>query len=532
MAELDLVIRGAVVYDGTGAPGREQDIGIKGDRIAQVAKGLSGAAFLDARGLAAAPGFIDTHSHSDLKVLEAPALEPKLRQGVTLELFGQDGISIAPVRAEDVDRRRRQLSGLLTNPAVSWQWRSVADYLAEVEKARPAVDVAYLVPHGAVRESVLGLQDRGATSEELQRMRALLFTGLEQGAFGLSTGLIYPPCCYADTAELVSLCEVAAAKKTPIVVHMRSESDRLLEAMDEMFQVGQRAKVHVHISHFKIAGRNNWPKAARAIEAIDRAAASGVRVTADQYPYIAGSTMLGAILPPWVHSGGTDEAVQRLASPELRAKMRAEILDPKDAVWDNFWKWSGPEGIVVSDIPSGKRGWLVGKTLRAAGDAEKRDALDLALDLLYDEKMGVAMVSFSQAEEVIEKFLSLPFVNVCTDGLMGGRPHPRAYGTYPRILGKYVRDGKVLPLAQAVRKMSGLAADTFGFHDHGYLREGKRANIVMFDPETVTDTATFDQPLQFPTGVPHVIVGGRLVLRDGQLTGQRPGTVVRRAPAA
>jgi N-acyl-D-amino-acid deacylase len=529
MAELDLVVRGATVYDGTGSPGRPLDIGIKGDRIQALSSGLSGAAVLDARGLAAAPGFIDTHSHSDLRVLEAPTLEPKVRQGITLELFGQDGVSIAPVRTEDVERRRRQLSGLLTNPAVSWQWRSVADYLKEVEQARPAIDVAYLVPHGAVRESVLGLENRLATAEEMQRMKALLFQGLEQGAFGLSTGLIYPPCCYADTAELAALGEVAAAKKTPIVVHMRSESDRLLEAMEEMFEVGRKAKVHIHISHFKIAGKTNWTKAERAIEAIDRASASGVRVTADQYPYIAGSTMLGAILPPWVHAGGAEEALKRLASPDERKRIRAELLDTKDVAWDNFWKWSGPEGIIVSDIPSGKRGWLVGKSLRAASDAERKDPVEFAMDLLREERLGAAMVSFSQSEEVIETFLRLPYVNVCTDGLMGGRPHPRAYGTYPRILAKYVRDGGTLRLEEAVRKMSGLAADAFGFSDHGYLREGHRANVVLFDPATVSDTATFEQPLQFPNGVPHVIVGGRLVVRDGALTGQRPGAVIRRA---
>lgn len=529
MADLDLVIKGATLYDGTGAPGRRADLGIKGDRIVAVGERLSGAASLDASGLAAAPGFIDTHSHSDLKVLVEPGLDPKLRQGITLELFGQDGISVAPVREQDVPNRRRHLAGLLTNPEVSWGWRSVADYLTEVERAKPALDVAYLVPHGAVRESVMGLDNRTATDEELQRMRGLLARSLEEGAYGLSTGLIYPPCCYCDTRELVALCEVAALKGSPVVVHMRSESDRLLEAMEEMFEVGRKSGVHVHLSHFKIAGKNNWPKVDRVIAKAEQALGDGVKVTADQYPYIAGSTMMGAILPPWVHAGGTEKVLERLANPEDRARMRREMLDLREVEWDNFWKWSGPEGIIISDVPSGRRPELVGKTVKEAADAANQHPVEFALDLLLSEKMGVAMVSFSQSEDVVERLMRLPYVNACTDGLLGGKPHPRAYGTYPRILGRFVRERRALSLEAAVRKLSGLAADTFGFTDHGYLKEGKRANVVLFDPATVRDTATFQQPIQFPEGMPYVLVGGKVVVRDGKPTGERPGQVARRA---
>ncbi len=523
-----LVIRGAVVYDGTGGPARRADIGIRKDRIAAVGERLDGDEVLDASGLAAAPGFIDTHSHSDLRVLVEPDLPAKLKQGVTLELFGQDGISVAPLAERDVSNRRRQLAGLLTDPPVSWAWRSVADYLAEVERARPALDVAYLVPHGAVRETVMGLENRRATDAELEQMKALLRRGLDEGAFGLSTGLIYPPCCYSDMRELVELCGVSARYGKPVVVHMRSESDRILEAMDEMFEVGRQSGVHVHISHFKIAGKTNWPKLEKVVAAVDAAKCANARVTADQYPYIAGSTMLGAILPPWVHEGGTPKALERLADAASREKMRAQMLDSADADWDNFWKWSGPEGIIVSDVPSGRRPEVVGRSLKQAADAAGADPVDFALDLLLSERMGVAMVSFSQSEEVVEAMLSLPYVNACTDGLLGGRPHPRAYGTYPRILGRYVRQKRTLTLEAAVRKLSGLAADAFGFSDHGYLLPGKRANVVLFDPGSVEDTATFEQPISFPRGVPYVIVGGQLVVKDGESTGRRPGVVVRR----
>ncbi len=528
MAEFDWVIRGAQLHDGTGAPAQEADIGIAGGRIIEIARRLSGANVLEAKGLAAAPGFIDTHSHSDLKVLSTPSLEPKVKQGITLELFGQDGISIAPVKEADVPRRRRQLSGLLTDPPLDWAWRSVADYLDAVEKAGPALDVAYLVPHGAVRESVIGLDDRKATDAELAAMQELLARSLDEGAWGLSTGLIYPPCCYSDTRELVALCEVAAARQLPIVVHLRSESDRLLQALEEMFDVGRRSGVHVHLSHFKIAGRNNWPKLDKVIAAVEAATQQGVKVTADQYPYIAGSTMMGAILPPWVHSGGVEQTLLRLADLEARKKIREQMLDPNEVEWDNFWKWSGPGGILIADVPSGRRPELVGKSVEQAAAISGADPVTFALDLLLSERMGVAMVSFSQSEEVVARLMQLPYVNACTDGLLGGRPHPRAFGTYPRILGRFVREKKTLTLEAAVRKLSGLAADTFGFTDHGYLKPGQRANVVLFDPDQVVDTATFEQPLQFPKGLPHVMVGGQFAVRDGELTGVRKGQVVRR----
>jgi N-acyl-D-amino-acid deacylase len=530
--ELALVIKGAMVFDGTGAPGRRLDVGIEGDRIALVGPNLSGASVLEADGLAAAPGFIDTHSHSDLKVFASPGLEPKLRQGITLELFGQDGISVAPLRKEDVQTRRRQLAGLLTDPDVDWSWRSVRDYLSALERARPAPDVAYLVPHGAVRESVMGLEDRPASDLELEAMRALLKQGLTEGAFGLSTGLIYPPCCYGDSRELVGLCEVVAERGGAIAVHLRSESDRLLEAIDEMVEVSRSSGVRLHLSHLKIAGRTNWPKVDQVIAALGAAAESGIRLTADQYPYLAGSTLMGAILPPWVHSGGSAAVLRRLESAADRAKIQAQIRDPADVPWDNFWKWSGPEGIIIADIPSGNRPELVGKSLAQAGEATGQDPVELALDLLRQEQLGVAMISFSQSEQVLGRFLKLPFVNACTDGLLGGRPHPRAYGTYPRILGRYVREKKMLKLEEAVRKVSGLAADAFGFQDHGYLLPGKRANVVLFDPTTVMDTATYDEPAQFPVGIHHVLVGGQMVIRDGEATGVRPGTVLRQGARA
>jgi N-acyl-D-amino-acid deacylase len=450
----------------------------------------------------------------------------KIRQGITLEVFGQDGISVAPVRPEARAAWKQKLSGLLGDFGVEWDWSSTAEYLRRVGEAKPAPDVAYLVPHGALRQWVVGSDDRPATGGEIAEMQSLLRRGLDEGACGLSTGLIYPPCCYADTAELIALGRVLAETGRPLVVHMRSESDRILEALDEMITVARDSGCPVHVSHLKVAGRENWARAGEVAAALDAGRKEGLRLTADQYPYIAGSTLLGAILPPWAHAGGAEHTLRLLADPDARARLRAQMADPAPADWDNFWKWSGPEGIVIADIPSGRHPEALGRSLADAAVAWGKDPFDAAFDLLLAERMGVAMISFSQDEAVVERFLALPYVNACTDGLLGGRPHPRAYGTYPRILGRYVRERKVVSLEEAVRKMTSQAAEAFSLRGVGTLRAGQRANVVVFDADAVADRATFEDPMQFPTGIRDVLVGGEPVVRRGALTGARPGKVV------
>jgi N-acyl-D-amino-acid deacylase len=523
------LIRGGMVIDGTGAPARRADVGIRDGRIAAVDEDLTvdpDARVIDAAGLYVAPGFIDTHSHSDLRVLVDADLPMKVQQGITLDVLGQDGISVAPVRDEDVDHVRQQLAGLLGDPDVPRDWRSVADYLALLDLGA-GLNLAYLVPHGAVRAGAMGLGARKPDPPELERMQALLVRAMDEGALGLSTGLIYPPCCYADTDELVALCQTVAQKNGVFVVHMRSESDYILDAVDEMIEVGRKSRVHVHISHIKIAGRDNWPRLDAMLEKLRTAQQAGVRLTADQYPYVAGSTMFGAILPPWAHDGGSEETLARLASPDERARMRADLERPGPNDWDNFWQWTGPDGIVISDVPSGRRPEVMGKTVTEAARVTERDPVEFAFDLLLSERMGVSMISFSQSEEVVTRFLREPYVNVCTDGLLGGRPHPRAYGTYPRILGRYVREQGVLTLEEAVRKMTSQAAEAMHLTDRGRIAPGLAGDVVVFDAARVIDRATFGEPLAPPEGIRHVLVGGVPVLDSGEPTGARPGRAVR-----
>lgn len=534
----ELILKNGLVADGTGRGLYPADVAVCRNYILAIdaPNSLHAMEELDCKGLVIAPGFIDTHSHSDLRVLTEPELPMKIRQGITLEVFGQDGISVAPIRAEDQPSVARSLAGLDGDLGRAWDWQSVAEYLAAIERARPAIDCAYLVPHGAVRLSVMGMEDRQARPEEIAAMQQLIRQSMREGALGLSTGLIYPPCCFADTSELIELCRAVAEFDGIFVSHMRSESDYIEDAIAEMIEVGKQSGVRVHISHFKIAGRENWSRIDGVLAMIEQAQREGVRLTADQYPYVAGSTMLGAILPPWAHAGGIEETLKRLANADERGKMRAAMLDRSRSEWDNFWKWSGPEGIVIPDIPSGNHPEFVGKSLSQAASLKIQvdqvsevEAADFALDILLAERMGVGMISFSQSEDVVCKIMQQPYVNVCTDGLLGGKPHPRAYGTYPRILGRYSREQNLLSLPEAVHKMSGLAAETFQLRGYGKIEDGFQANIVVFDPQRVIDCATFEDSKQFPKGIEHVIVEGQLAIRYGESYLPGVGKAVRRA---
>lgn len=528
MSDFDVVFRGGTVIDGTGASGREVDVAVRGSTIVEIGPGLTGRRDIDCADLVVAPGFIDTHSHSDLRVFAEPELPMKLRQGITLEVLGQDGISVAPLRHKDRPDAQRLLAGLLGEfPDEDWRWGSVGDYLRALEDARPALNLAYVVPHGTLRTYVMGPDNRVPTDDELRAMQHELHRAIEEGALGLSTGLIYPPGCYSDTEELVALGEVLTSHDAPFLAHMRSESDLIEQALEEMITVGRQSGCPVHISHLKIAGRDNFSRAEAVVERIEAALARGVRVTGDQYPYAAGATIMGALLPPWVHDGGAAQALERLSDPELRRQIRVDMERKEPLDWDSFWKWTGPEGIVISNIASGRSPEFEGKTVAEAAAMEDKDPIDFVMDLLAREEMGVGMISHSQNEDVVERFVGRAFLNGSTDALLGGRPHPRAYGTYPRYLGVYVRERGTLPLTEMVRKLTSQAAHAMNLRGVGELKPGFAADVVVFDPATVKDTATYSEPARYPVGIVHVMVRGELAVENEEVTGRRAGRILR-----
>ncbi len=524
MSGLDLVLAGGVVADGRGGTPERLDVGLRGDRIAALGIGLQGRETMDVSGQVIAPGFIDAHGHSDLLLFADPLLAMKTGQGITCEVLGQDGLGAAPLRDGDVPGVRRQLAGLDGDPpGLDWSWRTVAGFLDRVRAARTAFDACFLAPHGQLRRAIAGDERRPLRAAERDALQGVLREALAEGAVGFSTGLIYPPGSFADTAELRAVGHVLAERGRPLVVHLRSEGDRLLESVEELLGVARATGCPCHISHVKILGRTNWLKLDAMLDLVEAARDEGLAVTADQYPYTAASTFLGALLPPWVHDGGPDAAVERLGDPKARARIEADIRRPGPHDWESFWAFSGPEGIVIADIASGNHPQLLGKSLvEAAGGG---DPLRFALDLLRDERLGVTMISHSQDAEVVARLWARPWVCGGTDGLLGGRPHPRTYGAFPRMLAWLSRERRLCTIGEAVRKMAALPAEVFGLDDLGAVQTGRRANLVVFDPERVADRSTFAEPRQAPAGISLVVVGGRPILREGAPTGERPGVV-------
>lgn len=527
---MSILFKNGTIVDGTGAPAFTGSVAVKDGKIVRVGQ-CEESGFdrvIDAAGLVIAPGFIDSHSHSDLKILVEPFVEAKIRQGITTELFGQDGISLAPLPKQFIGPWRKNLAGLEgDSDAIDWGFETTDGYLRLLEKTGVGPNVSYLVPHGNIRMEAMGLDNRLATAEELERMRVITRREMEAGAFGLSTGLIYIPCAYSDTAELVELCKVIAEYDGVFAVHQRSEADTILESMEEIIHIGRESRVRIHFSHFKVCGKNNWDKIDRVIELLEQAQAEGQRVSFDQYPYVAGSTMLGVILPPWAHAGGTDQLLQRLQDPLARQKM---VFDMENGLpgWDNFVEFAGLDQIYVTSVKTTANQDLIGKNLIEIGRMRGKSPFDATFDLLHDEENAVGMVDFYGTEEHIIRFLQRPEQNVCTDGLLGGKPHPRVFGAFPRILGKYVRQERVLSLEAAIHKMTGKTAAVLGLKDRGLVIESYCADLVLFDPETIIDRGTFIDPLQYPEGIAYVLINGSIVLEQGQPRPSLAGLVLRR----
>jgi len=526
MATFDLLVRGGRIVDGTGTPWYRADVGVTGGRIVAVGHldGSDARAVLDAHEHVVAPGFIDVHTHSELRLLTDPLLEPKIRQGVTTEIIGQDGLSLAPLTDATAAALPARLAGLAGATDAVWTWRSVGEFLARLEAARPAPNVAYLAPHGTIRAAVAGVEARPLTADELRRARALLQAALDDGAVGFSTGLIYPPCSFADADELVALCTVPARVGAPFVVHVRNESAYVLEAMDEVLEVARRSGAPLHVSHLKAAGRRHWDALPSVLERFDRARAAGIEVTFDQYPYAAGSTFLSALLPPWAHDGGPAALLARLRDPESRRRLADALAQP--GRWENFVYACGWDAVQVAAVRTEANRWCEGRRLPEIAQARGQSPAEALFDLLIEEEAAATMIVFWGEEARITEAMRHPLQMVGSDGIFGGKPHPRLYGTFPRVLGPYVRNG-TLRLEDAVRRMTAAAAHRFGLVGRGLLVPGAWADVVVFDPATIADRATYDAPHQYPVGIRHVLVNGVPVVRDGEVTGARPGRVLR-----
>ena len=524
----DVVIRGGTVYDGSGAPGSRLDVGIRGDQIAAVGD-LSGAtapSIVDATGLAVAPGFINMLSWSTESLLVDGRSQGEIRQGVTTEIMGE-GTSMGPL-SDDMKRRWKAEQG---NIKYDITWTTLAEYLKELERRGVSTNVASYVGATTIREHVIGLADRQPTPEELDRMRALVRQEMEAGALGIGSSLIYAPAFYAKTEELIELCKVAAEYRGKYISHLRSEGNRLLEAVDELIRIAREAKVPAEIYHLKAAGAANWPKMDEVIAKVEAARKEGLKITADMYTYPAGSTGLDAAMPPWVLDGGYEAAFKRLTDPATRRKIAQAITTPTTE-WENLYLSAGsPDRVLLVEFKNDALKPLTGKTLAEVARMRGKPPEEVIMDLVLEDQSRVGTVYFMMSEDNIRKQIALPWVSFGSDAAsMAPEPpftksstHPRAYGNFARLLGKYVREEKVIPLEDAIRKLSGLPATNLELDRRGFLKPGLFADIVVFDAATIADKATFEEPHQYAVGMKHVFVNGVQVLKDGEHTGAKPG---------
>jgi N-acyl-D-amino-acid deacylase len=523
-----VIIRGGMVYDGTGSPGRRTDIGIKADRIERVGDLSAEAAKIavDAAGRAVAPGFINMLSWATESLLVDGRSQGDIRQGVTLEIFGE-GSSMGPLN----DTMKKRMVEEMGDIKYDITWTTLAEYLEELERRGVSTNVASFIGATTIREHVIGLEDKKPTTKQLDEMRALVKQEMEAGALGIGSSLIYAPAFYASTDELIELCKVAAQYQGKYISHIRSEGNRLAEAVDELIRISREAKIPAEIYHLKAAGKANWLKVDAVIATVERARAEGLKITADMYNYPAGATGLDAAMPPWVLDGGYQAAFKRLKDPATRKKISHAIMTPsKD--WENLFLAAGsPDRVLLVEFKSEALKPLTGKSLAEVVKMRGESVPDTIMNLVLEDRSRVGTVYFMMSEDNIRKQIRLPWVSFGSDASsMAPEPpftkssaHPRAYGNFARLLGRYVREEKVIPLEEAVHRLSGLPATNLALAGRGFIREGMFADVVVFDPEQIADRATFEKPHQYAVGMTHVFVNGVQVLKDGEHTGAKPG---------
>lgn len=527
--EYDLVISQGIVYDGLGNPGKELDIAIKGDKIFLLKKNLDKSKakkVLEAKGLVVAPGFIDAHDHTDLGLLTNPKAESQVRQGVTTVISGNCGYSPFPV-SDLVFEEWKTNAKKEYNVEVNW--RDITGFLNRLKKRGIAINYGTLVGHGSIRSEAVGLNDIAPTDMQLKKIQKLVEENIKAGALGVSTGLEYAPGSFAKPPEIEALCQTVALHNGVYSTHMRSEGDFLLESLEESIDIARKTNVSLQISHLKVAYQKNWSKIDAALSIIEAAHKQGINIHADRYPYIAGSTGLSYNFPLWAKQGTTKDFIARLKDPKLDAKIRSHLKERemKLGSWDK---------VVISSVITGKNKKVEGKTVLEAAREAGKQPYEFMRDLLIDEENRVNMVIFMAREDNLKRILAHPLVVIGADGeavapygLLGrGKPHPRLYGTFPRVLGKYARDEKIFSFAKGIQKMTSITAQKFGLQNRGQVKQGYFADLVVFNPGKIIDCATWEDPHQYPKGIDSVIVNGQVVIRVGEHTGKLPGKILKK----
>ena len=521
----DFLIKGGFIFDGTSSNSvpRQIDIGIKGDRINAIGDLSASNAdkVVDVIGLCVCPGFIDTHSHSEFTLLADSRAEGKICQGITTEINGNCGLSAAPLYGSAFEQRSEDLKEL----DIKERWNSFPEYFTILSKKGFAANFLTLVGHGNLRASVVGYSDKKPASGDKIKIFDLLREALDSGAAGLSTGLVYPPGLYSETSEIIELARITAQKGI-YTTHMRSEGDKLLEAVEEVIEIGFAAKIPVHISHLKTSDRRNWVKIKEVFRQIQDAHQRGLSLTCDRYPYTASSTGLDAVLPLGTYEGGREEEIKRIKSERERLTKDMLKLCPDESYW---------ESVKISAVTLNKNKWMEGKSLSEVSKSLKKSSLETLFDILISENLNVEAIFFSMSEENLRSILKLPYVMIGSDssarsfdGITAkGSPHPRGFGSFPKVLGRYVREQGVISLEEAIYKMTGLPARTFGIKRRGCIAEGYFADVTVFNPDTIIDKASFDNPFESPEGIYYVFVNGVPVLWEGKLTSALPGRILK-----